>query len=61
MAPDETHQITSAIAALPSPEGGVFAFKAPLTMEGRWLLTIAAKVPGEPDTVQGKIIFRTIR
>jgi hypothetical protein len=59
MAPDESHQMTSAIAALPSPEPGVFAFKAPLAMEGRWLLSIAAKVPGEPDTVQGKIIFRT--
>src|SRR5437764_14697526 len=38
-------EMTSAIAPLPSPEPGVFAFKAPLMMEGDWLLSIAAKVP----------------
>ncbi len=61
MAPDEDHRMSSAIAPLPSREPGVFAFKAPLTMEGRWMLSLAAKVPGEPEPVQGKIIFRTIR
>jgi hypothetical protein len=61
MAPDEGHQMSSAIAPLPSREPGIFAFKAPLTMEGRWLLSLAAKVPGEPEPVEGKIIFRTSR
>ena len=61
MAPDEGHQMSSAIAPLPSPQPGVFAFKAPLTMEGRWVMFLAAKVPGEPGPVQGKIIFRTAR
>ena len=61
MAPDEGHQMSSAIAPLPSPEPGIFAFKAPLTMEGRWVMFLAAKVPGEPKPVQAKIIFRTVR
>jgi YtkA-like len=61
MAPDEDHQMSSAIAPLPSREPGVFAFKAPLTMEGRWLLTVAATIPGEPEPIEGKIIFRTRR
>jgi YtkA-like len=51
-------EMTSAIAPLPSP---VFAFKAPLMMEGDWLLSIAAKVPGQSETVIGTITFRAIR
>jgi hypothetical protein len=39
----------------------VYAFKAPLTMAGRWLLTVSAKVQGEPDTVIGKVIFNVAR
>src|SRR5438874_11386911 len=45
MAPGEGHQMRSAIAPLPSREPGLFAFKAPLAMEGRWLLSLAAKIP----------------
>jgi hypothetical protein len=58
MAPDGMANMTTAIAALPSPEPGVYAFKAPLTMAGRWLLTISGKVQGEPETVTGKIVFK---
>jgi hypothetical protein len=54
-------EMTSAIAPLPSPEPGVFAFKAPLMMEGQWLLSIAAKVPGQSETVAGTIAFRAVR
>jgi hypothetical protein len=54
-------EMTSAIAPLPRPEPGVFAFKAPLMMEGNWLLSISAKVPGEAETVVGTINFRVIR
>jgi hypothetical protein len=61
MAPDGMADMTTAIAQLPSPEPGVYAFKAPLTMAGRWLLTVSAKVQGEPETVVGKLTFRVIR
>ena len=54
-------EMTSAIAPLPSPEPGVFAFKAPLMMEGTWPLSIAAKVPGQSEMVVGTIDFRAIR
>ena len=30
-------------------------------MAGRWLLSISAKVQGEPETVIGKVIFRASR
>ena len=61
MAPDGMAGMTTAHVPLPSPEPGVYAFKAPLTMAGRWLLTISAKVQGEPETVIGKIIFKVAR
>jgi hypothetical protein len=61
MTPDGMADMATAIAPLPSPEPGVYAFKAPLTMAGRWLLTISAKVQGEADPVLGKIIFKVNR
>jgi len=61
MAPDGMADMATAIAPLPSPEPGVYAFKAPLTMAGRWLLTISARVQGEADPVVGKITFKVNR
>jgi hypothetical protein len=61
MAPDGMADMATAIVPLPSPEPGVYAFKAPLTMAGRWLLTVSAKVQGEPETVIGKLIFIVTR
>jgi YtkA-like protein len=61
MAPDGMADMATAIAPLPSPEPGVYAFKAPLTMTGRWLLTVSAKVQSEPETVIGKVIFKVNR
>jgi hypothetical protein len=61
MAPDGMADTATAIAPMPSPEPGVYAFKAPLTMAGRWLLTISAKVQGEPENVVGKLIFKVTR
>ena len=55
MAPDGMADMATAIVPLPSPEPGVYAFKAPLTMAGRWLLTVSAKVQGEAETVRGSV------
>ena len=57
MAPDGMPTMASPLAPLPSPGPGVYAFKTDLNMAGRWLLSIAAKVQGEPETIVGKIIF----
>ena len=61
MAPDGMATMASSIAPLPSPSPGVYAFKTDLNMAGRWLLSISAKVQGEPETVVGKVIFRATR
>jgi hypothetical protein len=61
MAPDNMAEMASPLTPVPSNEPGVYAFKADLPMEGRWMLSIAAKVQGEPETVIGKITFRAAR
>ena len=61
MAPDGMAEMASPIAAVPSAEPGVYSFKTDLSMQGRWLLSIAAKVQGEPETVVGKITFQASR
>jgi hypothetical protein len=61
MAPDNMADMASQLTPVPSSEPGVYAFKTEISMAGRWLLSIAAKVQGEPETVVGKIVFRATR
>lgn len=61
MGPDGMGDMASPLTAVPSNDPGVYAFKTELSMTGRWLLSIAAKVQGEPETVVGKITFRATR
>ena len=61
MAPDNMADMASPVAALPSSEPGVYAFKTDLPMAGRYLLSLAVKVQGEPDTVVGKVIFKAVK
>ena len=61
MGPDGMGEMASALTPVPSTEPGVYSFKTDLSMQGRWLLSIAAKVQGEPETVVGKITFRETR
>ena len=61
MSPDAMGEMASPIVAVPSNEPGVYSFKTDLSMAGRWLLSIAAKVQGEAETVVGKITFSATR
>ena len=61
MAPDGMATMASPIAPAPSPSPGIYAFKTDLTMAGRWLLSVSARVQGEPDPVIGKVIFTAKR
>ena len=48
----------SPVSQLPANEPGVYAFKTDLTMAGRYQLSVAAKVQGEPETVIGKVVIK---
>jgi hypothetical protein len=61
MAPDGMAEMASPISQVPGAEPGVYSFKAELSMAGRWLLSVAAKVQGEAETVVGKITFRATK
>ena len=61
MSPDKMADMAAQLTPLPSPEPGVYAFKTELAMQGRWMLSIAAKVQGEPETVIGKVTYRAAR
>src|SRR5476651_1025468 len=61
MAPDGMADMPSPVAALPGSEPGIYAFKTDLPMAGRYLLSLAVKVQGEPETVVGKVIFKAVK
>src|SRR6516162_10921079 len=61
MSPDAMGEMTSPLIPVSSNEPGVYSFKTDLSMTGQWLLSIAAKVQGELETVIGKVTFRATR
>jgi hypothetical protein len=61
MAPDNMAEMVSPVSAAPASEPGVYAFKTDLPMAGRYQLSLAAKVQGEPQTVTGKVIIKAIK
>lgn len=58
MAPEGMAEHAVPIKTVPSKQPGVYAFNAELSMEGRWQLSLAAKVQGEMETVVGKVILK---
>src|SRR3974390_3653587 len=61
MGPDNMADMVSPVAAVPSNEPGVYAFKTDLPMAGRYMLSVAAKVQGEPETLVGKVILKAVK
>lgn len=58
MSPADMAAMTTPVEKLDGSTPGIYRFKAQLTMEGGWALSLAAKVQGEPETVQGKLILK---
>lgn len=61
MAPDGMEMMTTTVEPLPSEEPGVYRFKANLTMVGGWQFSVAAKVQGEPETVESKLVLKAVQ
>ena len=57
MAPDGMAEMATKIVHEPGGEPGSYRFKAAFGMEGRWLLSLGAKVQGETGTVEGKLVI----
>ena len=60
MAPDGMATMAEAIEQLPSTEAGVYRFKTNLSMEGRWQLSLGAKVQGETGSVESKLVVKAL-
>jgi hypothetical protein len=57
MAPDGMPEMATKIARETGGEPGSYRFKATFGMEGRWLLSLGAKVQGETGTVESKLVI----
>jgi hypothetical protein len=60
MAPDGMDMMASSIEQLPSTEPGVYRFKTELSMQGRWQLSLGAKVQGENGSVENKLVVTAV-
>ena len=61
MAPDGMPEMSTKIVREPGGEPGSYRFKAAFGMEGRWLLSLGAKVQGETGTVDNKLVITATR
>jgi hypothetical protein len=57
MGPDGMPEMSTKIVREPGGEPGSYRFKAAFGMEGRWLLSLGAKVQGETGSVEGKLVI----
>jgi hypothetical protein len=60
MAPDGMETMASPIEQLPSTEPGIYRFKTNLSMQGRWQLSLGAKIEGEYGTVASKLVVTAL-
>lgn len=60
MAPDAMAEMKAPIEQVPSKTPGIYTFKADISMQGRWQLSLAAKVQGETGTVQSKLVIKAV-
>jgi hypothetical protein len=61
MEPDGMPTMATPLKPLPSTETGVYRFKADIAMEGRWALSLSAKVQGENGTIQSKLVIKAVQ
>lgn len=60
MAPEGMEMMTTTVEPSISNEPGVYTFTTNLSMEGGWRFQLAAKVQGEPETVQGEVVLKAV-
>lgn len=60
MQPDGMEAMKTSIEPQPSAEPGIYRFKVKLTMEGNWRLSLGAKIQGEADTLENRLVFKVL-
>lgn len=61
MQPDGMEAMTTTVEAMPSEEPGVYRFRTNLTMAGGWRFSIAAKVQGEAETIETRLVLKALQ
>jgi YtkA-like len=56
MAPEGMQEMVTKVTPMPGTEPGTYRFKANFSMDGRWQLSLGAKVQGETGTVEDKLV-----
>lgn len=56
MSPENMGDMTGKVTPVASDQPGVYRFKVDVGMAGRWALKLAAKVPGEQETIRGEVV-----
>jgi Cu(I)/Ag(I) efflux system membrane fusion protein len=57
MAPDDMAAMDTPLEPLPAQADGTLAYKADLTMAGRWALHIESSLPGVNAPIKGEVVF----
>ena len=60
MAPEEMSTMTADLEPISTSERGIYRFKTNFTMQGKWQLSLAAKVQGQSGTVQNKLVLEAM-
>ena len=60
MAPDGMATMAGKLEEVPSTVPGEYRFKTNLSMQGRWQLSLGAKVQGETGSVQSKLVVKAV-
>lgn len=60
MEPDGMPTMTAPLELLVGSEPGVYRFRADLPMAGNWRLSVAAKIQGEADTLESRLVVQVV-
>lgn len=60
MGPEGMQEMATKLTPMPATAPGVYQFKAKLSMAGGWQLSLGAKVQGETETVQAKLVIKAM-
>jgi len=61
MGPEGMAEMTAPMQAVTPKEPGLYLFEIQPGMAGKWMLTLAAKVQGEAETVRGSVTVELLK